>query len=371
MFEKGKLPKRGNLGQEKDFTVSAQSLIKIKDDTSDDVPKKATKGSRLTAGTSNEHAIDVDGMDDSVVRTGKGTKPSSRVSYKNADLPDGAHRNNTWKGVVLPTLLKYMGTRINPWTISDREFLSILQRVWTLAYGDDLKYNIEINDSVHGLASQRVYEWRNMFGTTAIRVFEMFFKTFNGGRDYSDLRSRKKFGQGVMIDAAVLYKTPGVKKHKGLYRSDFVIASLNVHLEAIEGALNVPGLYEQPLDAYPYGAVGLAAAAACRAAMLYGTGKIAYSQPKDKVVILKPINVLSGKESKETDFSVTNYGDATKKAAARCQSLPWKKMQAVYQDAVGFRATSVPYASNPGDNMAIDIDFANLDDDNNNNNDDN
>lgn len=48
---------------------------------------------------------------------------------------------------------------------------------------------------------------------------------------------------------------------KGLYRSPFVLTPFSGHMDAIQGALTVSGLYQSESDSDPIGAVGLAAAA--------------------------------------------------------------------------------------------------------------
>ena len=54
---------------------------------------------------------------------------------KSADLPHGAHRENLWKGAFLPTLLEYLGRMDDPWTVSDHDFVHMLQEIWKEVYG--------------------------------------------------------------------------------------------------------------------------------------------------------------------------------------------------------------------------------------------
>lgn len=60
-----------------------------------------------------------------------------------------------------------------------------------------------------------------------------------------------------------------LKKWSGLFRSEFVLPGIALHLEHLKGAINIPDLYNDDksdagiITKFPVGAIGLAAAAVC------------------------------------------------------------------------------------------------------------
>ncbi len=71
----------------------------------------------------------------------------------NAALPIGAHFDDAWKTVFLPTLLEYIGTQRDPWRWPDSFAIPTLQAIWSAVYGSKLPYTVVARDSVHSLVS--------------------------------------------------------------------------------------------------------------------------------------------------------------------------------------------------------------------------
>lgn len=70
---------------------------------------------------------------------------------KNSDLPKEVHEGNRWSGRFIPTLLQYLGTRIDPWVWTDRYAIATLQHIWDVVYGDSIPSTIVLNDAAYQL----------------------------------------------------------------------------------------------------------------------------------------------------------------------------------------------------------------------------
>ena len=71
-----------------------------------------------------------------------------------ADLPKEVNEGNRWQCMCIPTLLKYLGTRANPWVSLP---LTVIQRVWDQVYdtekfGSRLSHTFAHNDEIHYMA---------------------------------------------------------------------------------------------------------------------------------------------------------------------------------------------------------------------------
>ena len=77
-----------------------------------------------------------------------------KVNYSMADLPKEANEGNRWQGMLIPTLLKYLGTLANPWGLLP---LTVIQLVWNRIYDTDefgtkLSHTFTHNDKIHFMA---------------------------------------------------------------------------------------------------------------------------------------------------------------------------------------------------------------------------
>ncbi|KAL7282943.1 hypothetical protein ACG7TL_002371 [Trametes sanguinea] len=328
--------------------------------------EKSTSATTRTASAisdagSNEKPIrlDLDDEDDEgSVKGGRGSK--GRAPRRNSSLPQGAQDGNRWKGVFVPTLLKALGTRDDPWNVTDQEMVAIMQSIWDATYGSRLPFTIKVNDAVHALASQRIYEWRSAFGSAALQSFDSFFNSM--GNDFPDIQSRQAFCSSIKDNGRLFYKEPEGDTKKGLYRSPFVIAVLAVHMSAIHGAIHVPSLYANPMDEYPYGAIGLSAAAAFRVCALWDQGKMTCSADGISSII-RAKNPHSGKaRTKESDFSSANCSRTTTQCArsARNKLSPGSIQKIVEEACIHARLPTQVAASKGSLNLASDFNFEEL-----------
>ncbi|CDO73952.1 hypothetical protein BN946_scf185016.g109 [Trametes cinnabarina] len=328
--------------------------------------EKSTSATTRTASAisdvgSNEKPIrlDLDDEDDEgSVKGGRGSK--GRAPRRNSSLPQGAQDGNRWKGVFVPTLLKALGTRDDPWNVTDQGMVAIMQSIWDATYGSRLPFTIKVNDAVHALASQRIYEWRSAFGSAALQSFDSFFNSM--GNDFPDIQSRQAFCSSIKDNGRLFYKEPEGDTKKGLYRSPFVIAVLAVHMSAIHGAIHVPSLYANPMDEYPYGAIGLSAAAAFRVCALWDQGKMTCSADGISSII-RAKNPHSGKaRTKESDFSSANCSRTTTQCArsARNKLSPGSIQKIVEEACIHARLPTQVAASKGSLNLASDFNFEEL-----------
>nr|VWO99859.1 Uncharacterized protein [Ganoderma boninense] len=131
------------------------------------------------------------------------------------------HQRPIWQRTFIPTLLKFLGTRSNPWEFSGDAFLTILPDVWLTVYHEPSWPKEE--------------------------------------------------------DALV--------RSLGLFSSTFVLAPLSGHLQAIRGGMQMAGeACSSEEFEYPFGAIGLAAAAALLAMRLFRAQLVRYNEDGNIIV---------------------------------------------------------------------------------------
>ncbi|CDO77933.1 hypothetical protein BN946_scf184878.g1 [Trametes cinnabarina] len=307
----------------------------------------------------------------------KSSMGKSHVLPRNGSLPEGAHHNSLWKAKFLPTFIKALGTREDPWNVPDVEMVALLQSIWNAVYEDQPRHTVKVNDMVHALvrallisgfitltnseATQRMYEWRSAFSSAAKDSFESFFASLPA--DFPNIESRRQFCASIK-SGRVFFKDPkGSSKQvwatfaprflpsslihhwKGLYRSPFVIAALAVHMNAINGAIEVQGLYSTASDQYPYGAIGLAAAAAYRMCVLWDLGKLGYND-SGQLRLINDKDSISGKvKKKDTDFSSNNFSRTTSQCARSARKLQPASLDQIVDDTYVCAKLAAPRCS--------------------------
>ncbi|KAI0667183.1 hypothetical protein C8Q78DRAFT_1082317 [Trametes maxima] len=302
------------------------------------------KGSRTASkkvrsqGISKDKPIEIDDTDDNGAETSATTATvKSHTAPKNSDLPSAAHKHNAWRTKFVPTFIKALGTREDPWGISEKQTIKILQLIWDVIYGEEVPWTIELNDAVHSLATQRMYEWRSAFGHTAMGTYEAFFDACP--TEFPDVEARKNFCLRIIQGGRLFFEDPEGTECKaracsGLYRSPFVIAGLAGHMDVIQGAVTIPGLFTSAIDEYPYGAIGMTAAGAYRVALLWCLGKLAYDS-KGNVYAVKTFNNNTRKWSnKDSSFSIANFGGKAVQCSKSARKLPTKSLGEVVEAAL-------------------------------------
>ncbi|KAI0644466.1 hypothetical protein C8Q79DRAFT_1011512 [Trametes meyenii] len=322
--------------------------------------------SQRWAGSSKDKPIEIDyddnnrGVDSSRASTATG-QSKSRSAPRNSDLPDGAHRHNAWRAKFVPTFLKALGVLEDPWGVSDKRLLKILQEIWDAVYGNEIPLVVEINDAIHSLATQRMYEWRCAFGHTAMGTFESFFDACPA--DFPDTDARRDFCFRILQGGRVFFKDPEGEEKEGLYRSPFVLPGIAAHMDVIQGAVHIPALFPSPIDEYPYGAIGMAAAGAYRVALLWCLRKLAYDS-KGNVYAIKALNNNTGKWSnKDSAFSISNFGGKAIQCSRSARKLSIKSLDKLVEESLNLAhidTSQAPLHAPPELSIDVDFDFAML-----------
>ncbi|GBE85561.1 hypothetical protein SCP_0800780 [Sparassis crispa] len=258
-----------------------------------------------------------------------GDEPGKRKAIvKNADLPPVALKNDRWRRRFLPTVVRYVGTLKNPWTIDEEEFRRVLELIWDKVYG---KLGVEYTDAIHvitrSLCIQRLYEWRSTFGSTAISVVEAFFSTTP---KYLDFAKRPSFAKALLkLSRFAFLSAKGENRSNftGLFRSPFMLRTFAIHLAAIEGAIDVEGLYSEGSALTvnkAIGALGLTGAAVKRSLTLYKFLAIVYKKgrPVPAKRMCEDMNSAADVDAaKPTGFTNSGWGHETKFFAVSTQNL--------------------------------------------------
>ncbi|KAI1796697.1 hypothetical protein LXA43DRAFT_1057567 [Ganoderma leucocontextum] len=212
------------------------------------------------------------------------------------------YQGDLWRLEFIPTLLKFLGTRSNPWDLSGDSFIYLLRHVWTTVYGEP-SWSDEDRDLVRALATESVTAWFDSFGSNALAAVESFLSRLTGG--FSSFAEWSVLCKEMMRDCRMFYEYPDGPHSRGIYCSVFVLAPLSGHMEAIRGGTDVQGLrayYPYYESAFPFGAIGLAAAAAFRAMLLFRTQSLGYDGGGN-LVIKTPTNDGAELRTIDTSFS--------------------------------------------------------------------
>ncbi|GBE83014.1 hypothetical protein SCP_0500570 [Sparassis crispa] len=195
----------------------------------------------------------------------KSKKPKS-TSATNANLLPGTLK--LWWQVFIPTLEHYIGTTLDLWLISDEKAVEVLQCIWDAVFTKPkIMHKVIHEDFICKLANQRLCEWRNGFGSTALTVVR---DLFGSDEDFEMTGQRVSFAKMILHKQRFVWKDvdgPDESTFRGLFRLPLVLRTLAYYYKSTEGAINVPALYTIEMGgcAKPYGAIGLAAAALERA----------------------------------------------------------------------------------------------------------
>ncbi|GBE84412.1 hypothetical protein SCP_0603910 [Sparassis crispa] len=224
------------------------------DDNSDDEPKLKVKVER----------------DDDEDLNGEESGRRNKITVK--ALPPAAQKHDRWRRRFMPTIVRFIGAVDNPWNVDEDVFRDALERIWDVVYKTTgIEYTDGLHVIVRALTIQRLDEWRSSFGSTAIAALELFFKSDS---KYQKPEYRVKFSRCLLELRRFAYedaKGSDPEEFKGLFRSLLILRIFATHLSAIEGAIDVEGLYPEPSPSddghkilspdRPIGALGLAGAA--------------------------------------------------------------------------------------------------------------
>ncbi|KAG1719442.1 uncharacterized protein EDB91DRAFT_1340926 [Suillus paluster] len=140
-----------------------------------------------------------------------------------------------WAKTFLPTIMMWVGSYEDIWSIPDDVLLHHVQLVFNVVY-HELKIVVVHGSVVHLLTAQRISEWRSNFGSTAI-VIIINFLARNSDCDSSELAS------SLLASWAFLYEDPDNINPLTAYRSPFLLQLYGrAHLSAINGYVEIPSL---------------------------------------------------------------------------------------------------------------------------------
>ncbi|PIL28161.1 hypothetical protein GSI_09698 [Ganoderma sinense ZZ0214-1] len=295
--------------------------------------------------------------------------------FRLEDLPEYKRVEKRWKKYFVPALLRYQGAQPEPWKWLDSESVPVLQKIWDAIYGDEVPHKVVANECVHFLATQKLWDWRSSLRQAAEVVVGHYL---DASPLMQDVGKRGSFCQKIIENARFLYKNPLAEKTTCLFRSQLMLTVLAVHLEAMNGAIDVSGLYPKGTSAdVPVGAIGLSAAALERIFKLYGGRFMRFDSEKNMWKAIPQYNPSTGKTSTAySEFSEARFQDPTNEYAERACKMPLSRITAVVKAAqrhMGKRPTHgehipVSEVEVRGRNELADDDDE--DDDNDNDNDD-
>ncbi|KAF8340078.1 hypothetical protein F5887DRAFT_919606 [Amanita rubescens] len=223
--------------------------------------------------------------------------------------PALAASRRLWRPIVLPTLINYVGSFHNPWTISDDKIIAYLQPILNHFLPRADRYTVQASDSLLGLVTQRLNEWRSVFSSTAIAVLDSFF----GSVEQTPLAARQQFANDMLKNKAFLYAEPrkklanGEVRPAGIFRGSLVLQTFVAHLKAVLGAeSDIAGLEHPQRGA---GALALAVIAAERALKLWQKGYLQITREGSQIVAW--LNPSTGKLSKKVLLWRSFSGDAS------------------------------------------------------------
>ncbi|KAG1881237.1 hypothetical protein F4604DRAFT_1678829 [Suillus subluteus] len=127
------------------------------------------------------------------------------------------------------------------WAIKDSPLRATLQLIWDAVY-KGVPYMVTTDGPVIAVALQRLSEWRNSLGTTALVVFANFLRS---QADLETDEDREQFSACLLTKSAFLFGTikEDGSKHTESFQSDLIMQVLAQHHCAISGALAVvPGI---------------------------------------------------------------------------------------------------------------------------------
>ncbi|RDX52125.1 hypothetical protein OH76DRAFT_193922 [Lentinus brumalis] len=292
-------------------------------------------------------------------KPGTGNGQTEDVSRSVAGSKIVPSQDGIWKDVFVPTWLRYVGTTMDPWSMSDAEVVAALQKIWDQVYLHTAVHGfaVAVGDSVHGWAMQRVHKWRRSFSSNGLRAFDAWFKS--KGHLYESSASKAAFCADIIGGGRLFYENPEEHAKTGLYRSPFVLAGLAAHIEATQGAVFVAGLGPtRKVWQAPLGALGLAAAAAYRAALLYAAEKVAGHG--GNLTITKRVNAVSGKENKKTDLSNANFGGKTRQCVQSASGLRHSQLRSIWTPGAQALVLDTPVSVARAQAGAGEPDYSNL-----------
>ncbi|KAG1788747.1 uncharacterized protein HD556DRAFT_840807 [Suillus plorans] len=238
----------------------------------------------------------------------------ARDTYCTVDLPAAVRTDQRWTKKYIPTILLWAGGYKDIWVIPDDVLLHHAQLIFDAVY-KDLNFVLVHNGVVHSLTAQRISEWRNNFGSTAIAII-MDFMTRNSDCAPGDLAT------SLVHDWIFVYENPDSPSPLTAYRSPFILQLLGrAHFNVIKGYVKVPAfdMHELVTSGMPR-LLALSTIAIEHALVLFKNKHLKVqdvlspaSRSKAAIKLPKVLNKLTGKETNDPFlFSATLWSKPTK-----------------------------------------------------------
>ncbi|PIL33175.1 hypothetical protein GSI_04625 [Ganoderma sinense ZZ0214-1] len=243
------------------------------------------------------------------------------------------HQRTIWQETFIPTLLKFLGTRSDPWDFSGDAFIAVLPDIWLTVYHEP-SWPDEDDALVHSLVSDSVIAWFESFASNALAAVEKFLK---GSTDGSPCFSRwSERCEGMMRDYRACLDHPGGLGSSGIFSSMFVLAPLSGHLQAIHGGKQIEGAARSSDELeYPFGAIGLAAAAAFRAMQLFRAQLVRYDED-GKILVETPTGDTAEPHIGDAAFNRYTAEERTRRHSSFACNLPRYELDAILSQAHEF-----------------------------------
>ncbi|KAG1897581.1 uncharacterized protein F5891DRAFT_956932 [Suillus fuscotomentosus] len=269
-----------------------------------------------------------------------------RSSYRIKHLPGGPRAVARWSTTFIPTLISAIGDQEEVWGRIESEamFHTTIQDTWDAVY-EDIPHIVTNDGPVIAIALQRLSEWRNCIGTTAVTVYTNFLSLQDDVKTDED---RKAFSESLLVKLAFLYgNIPEEGKLENPFESELIIQVLTQHACATLGAIG-----DHHTTAHAKGALSLCTAAACIfLPSLHSTANYFLeleANSKGKAVkVPHSLNKSSGKISgSRKAFSDTNFGVMTRRYMTSINRLQDSVIQDIWEQAkkIAFKRRSAPSA---------------------------
>ncbi|KAG1763020.1 hypothetical protein EDD22DRAFT_952612 [Suillus occidentalis] len=173
-------------------------------------------------------SVDIMELDEKPIKT-----ESTRHASTNAHLPGNAQKSPKWCSKFLPAVMYWVGNSNYPWTIPGEKLADVCYDIFHEVFnGVPGEFEVDNHVSVFHMVCQRISEWREFFGSTAINVLMMFF-TLND--DFKTPNARKEFVGDQLVDLHFMYEDADKEDSPGAFLSEFILCVFAAHLNAIYG----------------------------------------------------------------------------------------------------------------------------------------
>ncbi|KAG1719778.1 hypothetical protein EDB19DRAFT_1967678 [Suillus lakei] len=161
-----------------------------------------------------------------------------RSAYWIKNLPGGAQAVARWSVVFIPTLIFAIGDQDEVWAWAHPKLEAVLhttvQDTWDVVY-KDIPHKVTTDGPVMALATQRLSEWRNGMGTTAVTALTHFMSLQD---DVETDEDREDFANNLLFKLGFLYGSITEDgQFKKPFQSELLVQVLVQHRCATWGAI--------------------------------------------------------------------------------------------------------------------------------------